>query len=673
MKKNIFLQTLIFSLIIFLTSCSHGLTDKKSKNEGDKKAYINIQLQTDMSRNAQQTLFPQSNINNLTDIVLTGKLGDTGTEQTLLEATDIAQLTGTPIALYAGSWNFTLSATLNGISFSATKEKVEVLAGTNSTVTFALEPDSSVTKGGLNIKLKFPTDITKVHLTFTDLAAGAGGTGSDYTKANGRIKEETDENSNTYNTLTVDEKLQVNPDNSITGLESGMYGLEFLFFADDLTDAINDITVYAKVSRALTTASTIDIPDFDDIYNINYKAYKTYEDQPVGLTSQAIDDLVVGGTTYTNKFTRKSTTVTFPTLTLPGYNFEGWYDKYDNKIENWTQRFDDLTLYAKWSSGTVNVDVTNPSEKVTLTVSTPDSNGIVTLTAANTIDALTYTWYIDGVEKTGVTGNTLQFDTTGKADGVYPITVECGNYSTTTNVGVGFIGVKASPDSVGDIVFNDGSATPYSAGLTLTDEQKAAAIAVIFYKGIECSNNSYERILGLGLKLNNQKQTVWCTGNASSKDIRTIACHSQGTEWNFFNNPDRDGSDNLEQLGAWLEANGSSDDTNVSSKYPAFYWAKDYASKDGTHIITNSIYTTQWYLPSSIEMYKVLLCSDIINPVLTLCGFDELNNTDLYYWTSSQIANQTDRAGQIYKSGTKYGLNNQSKSYEGRVCAIREF
>ena len=48
-----------------------------------------------------------------------------------------------------------------------------------------------------------------------------------------------------------------------------------------------------------------------------------------------------------------------------------------------------------------------------------------------------------------------------------------------------YIGTKAPSEAkaVGDIVFSDGSATPYSADLELTDEQKAAAIAVIFYAG----------------------------------------------------------------------------------------------------------------------------------------------------------------------------------------------
>ena len=42
-------------------------------------------------------------------------------------------------------------------------------------------------------------------------------------------------------------------------------------------------------------------------------------------------------------------------------------------------------------------------------------------------------------------------------------------------------GKKSKPDSIGDIVFEDGSATAWTKGLTLTEKQKSKAVAVIFY------------------------------------------------------------------------------------------------------------------------------------------------------------------------------------------------
>ena len=63
---------------------------------------------------------------------------------------------------------------------------------------------------------------------------------------------------------------------------------------------------------------------------------------------------------------------------------------------------------------------------------------------------------------------------------------------------VTYIGSKTPTETkaVGDIVFTDGSASPYND--ELTDEQKAAAIAVIFYVGDE-NDTLGAKTLGVGL------------------------------------------------------------------------------------------------------------------------------------------------------------------------------
>ena len=55
-----------------------------------------------------------------------------------------------------------------------------------------------------------------------------------------------------------------------------------------------------------------------------------------------------------------------------------------------------------------------------------------------------------------------------------------GSQSGRTKV-EGKIGEYGYPYEVGDIVFKDGSATPYSSGLELNDSKKAAAIAIISF------------------------------------------------------------------------------------------------------------------------------------------------------------------------------------------------
>ena len=125
---------------------------------------------------------------------------------------------------------------------------------------------------------------------------------------------------------------------------------------------------------------------------------------------------------------------------------------------------------------------------------------------------------------------------------------------TNTNriLASGKIGKYEKPYEVGDIVFKDGSATPYTEDLTLTDSEKKAVIAIIFYKGTGLNSDIYEgtdesgtvtwttgdtttvRTLGVGLRHGSRTQK-WCEANlqshtenynahAYSRDIKTIQC-----------------------------------------------------------------------------------------------------------------------------------------------------
>lgn len=91
-------------------------------------------------------------------------------------------------------------------------------------------------------------------------------------------------------------------------------------------------------------------------------------------------------------------------------------------------------------------------------------------------------------------------------------------FSKTTYIG----SKKPSLDkAVGDIVFSDGSATPYSNGLTLTDEQKAAAVAIIFYANSDGTGTLGAKTLGVGL---NRKYWVpWCSTTAKAYNTNQYA------------------------------------------------------------------------------------------------------------------------------------------------------
>ncbi len=251
--------------------------------------------------------------------------------------------------------------------------------------------------------------------------------------------------------------------------------------------------------------------------------------------------------------------------------------------------------------------------------------------------------------------------------------------STRTEI-QGKLGKYSSPYEVGDIVFNDGSATPYTAQLTLTDEQKSAAIALIFYKGTGLNSGNdttTSRTLGVGLKHSNDK-LIWCKdlSNAYKTDITTIQCPATSKAYSndltFPFTGDRNGSDNFEQIKAFLKESGLDDDPSqfVNS---VFEFTKNYSST-ATNLGTS--YASGWYLPSCAELFQIYACrADTTN------GFDidaasETLGGDKFdsnvYWSSSQ----SDRS---YKCAYKLlfetgNLENRwPKNNKLYACCVREF
>ena len=225
-------------------------------------------------------------------------------------------------------------------------------------------------------------------------------------------------------------------------------------------------------------------------------------------------------------------------------------------------------------------------------------------------------------------------------------------------------GEKSRPDSAGDIVFADGTATAWREGLTLTDAQKKAAVAVIFYAGKDCW-----RVLGVGLA---QEQTglVWCTDDANAyKDIITpILCEADGDAGALTFTGDKDGSVNLEQIGAFLRENGIPDDTEYKSLYPAFYFAKNYAKADESNV-RGTDYAGGWYLPSLAELYQIWENRATVNAAIALCGGRQFG--DYWYWSASQYQHYLSAFILIFSSGN-WGASSKYSIHES-VCAVRTF
>lgn len=255
----------------------------------------------------------------------------------------------------------------------------------------------------------------------------------------------------------------------------------------------------------------------------------------------------------------------------------------------------------------------------------------------------------------------------------------------TAPVSSGYIGQKAPEESkaVGDIIFNDGSSTPYSSiksrlsndgetGTKITKAEQEAAIAVIFYVGKGLSDDSSSRTLGVGLK-HEKNGKSWCRyasetdkANAYSENVSLIQCSNTGNAGKLVFQGAKDGSKNLEKIAQFLIAKNIKDDTVSAENYPAFSYAKNY----GNQISNLESFNTDWYLPSAPELFEMWQNKEIVDTVIELCGGDKLGTS--YYWSSSQYTSIDNNAlyMDFYYGDTVIGYKDDDSFY---VCAVREF
>ena len=213
-------------------------------------------------------------------------------------------------------------------------------------------------------------------------------------------------------------------------------------------------------------------------------------------------------------------------------------------------------------------------------------------------------------------------------------------------------GDKTAPDAVGDIVFSDGSASSYVSGLTLSDEEKAAAIAVIFYVG-SSTDSLGEKTLGLGLVQGSD--LCWCTETAAAYDVNTYATS------------ETDGSENMTSIKTVNDYG--------EENYPAFYYADNYSSQAGNHV-SGTNYEDEWYLPAKGELRIIYNNKTTVDAALSAAGGTNLPESSGFFWSSSQYVRDDDTMMYyawklIWADGTGGYQGEKENTYS--VLVIREF
>ena len=240
---------------------------------------------------------------------------------------------------------------------------------------------------------------------------------------------------------------------------------------------------------------------------------------------------------------------------------------------------------------------------------------------------------------------------------------------TTTGGGdtpaTAYIGTKAPTEAkaVGDIVFSDGSATAYTSELTLTDEQKSKAVAVIFYAG-SAGDTLGAKTLGVGLKnaTGSGNTLAWAKDgvNGYNTDITAIQCTPVGDEAATATfSGDTDGSDN------WQTLCNAVNDEDTSGNYPAWEWVNAYATENSLE----GSYASGWYLPTVAELSMLYMAKDTVNSALEKAGGTKI--ADEVYWSSSQYADFAPEAWYVWFGAGN--LVNHNKYVYFSVCPVRAF
>lgn len=321
---------------------------------------------------------------------------------------------------------------------------------------------------------------------------------------------------------------------------------------------------------------------------------------------------------------------------------------------------------------------TNPTDeyraKITIAGALKGTTPVATITPE------TYGADIQVLELADNAGTTLpaeysKFDVTpqaitGSTVGTYWRTTETGTIETFT------FGTKDSGETkeLFDIVFVDGTATPYTADLELTDKQKAGAVAIIFYTGSTSEGDLGVKTLGLGV--NQEKISHWAPYGTSGNTMtfEALAVTESATapeEGTYYWSKDSkyytgyvNGSD------SWSLIQAADSDASEQN-YPVFAWANNYDATYSTGVVTEN-----WYIPSVAEFVAMDSNYKTINEILKMLGKTELvtyktrYSGDDSYWTSNTNNSYT-YAWQFELSSSPTSSTRNNQPYY--AVAIRQF
>lgn len=342
MRKAKFIM--IFSLLsICFCACSSHIDD----NSDD--AFITLTVEDSPAR----TVLPVeiSSVENYTDFVLTGTKN--GTTETLASFSTYSALTGSSIAISAGTWNFALTAKRGNVSLLGNINNKLITAGSNS-LSFSMDITGYGTNGDVGsvlFSLQLPTD-NAVRSIQADLFS----TTNAEALSNFTVKK----NSSIGSTFAYDK----------SNVPVGVYRLKISLFADtDYKALINTYSELILIAHNCRSESTYTMAALNPVYSITYNLNGGYIDSNYTLP-QSFSRL--------SHFSLPSVKYVKNTN---GYGFVGWYTDAnftsERKFSVESGTTENITLYAKWSDSAIAVD---SSELSTLDLSNIQNEKVLIVT-----------------------------------------------------------------------------------------------------------------------------------------------------------------------------------------------------------------------------------------------------------------------------------------------------
>ncbi len=634
MKRKIFAIFTILSAIL-LASCSdvniietevESPYEQNSEADNSNEAYITISVKQDGKRTA---LPVTPNINEFTSFNLNGRIRVTDFDKTWTSTQSesaYSQMINDTIAVKEDeTYTFTLTAILEGITYQGTLRQ-DIIKGENhlsfELVLKELSESSEYNVGLLWIELSFPSVVREFDAEITNLD-GTPVTPIDTMTINGQQIEQ----------FTETRISGTRGDYQAFPINVGNYIVNFTFYGDtEKTLKLGQWREYAGIAGGFVSHSEINIHsenELESVYSIN-----------LNTNSGTISG------NFPGSYTRYSSEITLPgedEISRTGYHFEGWYDAETggNRVESIPAgSVGNKSLYAHWSLIDYTITVNYNTQWGTVTIpATAHYNEAVSLSFAPKT----------GCQFNSITSQDVSLAGSGSSRS---FTMPASNITITATFAKTHLGTKDSPNAVWDIIFNDGTAIPYSSSLTLTQAQKEAAIAILYYHE---DDDNY--IYGIALKHANK---VFCPPSAYYYDRHDDLSPHDGQYNSYMITQSNDYSEN---------------------NYPAVWWTKHYQGYNGNVGAVagdvNGPYYHNWYIPSIQELEVVYDRRETLSNIINLIGSPYADplipEGNTWYRSTSQINDNTSADATYLKDFAEGWRVHGSKMQSYNTLAIRKF